>query len=626
MTEDLKLPRLARDLRAVQFELRAADDGSHTLTFAASSDLPLERFFGTEILSHDASAIRMARIEAGAAPLLFNHNWDDPVGMLTGGRIADGRLVVDARLFSTARAREVKAMLDGGLRNVSIGYEIHEMFEEPKANRYTATDWEPFEVSIVTVPADPSVGIGRASEQVSKPVRVTRAIPSAQPAKPVKEDTMSEQQAPVAGTPAVEVRENGTLEQRAIAAMSAVDLEAARKNAIRNLCKGANLEPRFADNWIHSGKSLETVAEEIVQVVAERSKDTTPAGIGMSRKEADRYSITKALRAALSKDWSKAGLELEAHKAVMAAHGVTSRSGTSFFVPMEIQARAGLARRDMTVAGVSGSNYLVSTDNLSGSFIDLLRNDSVVLGLGATRLTGLVGNITIPRMTAGGTAYWLADETTQITESQATIGQVSLSPKNVAALTEISHQLMQQSSPDVESMVMNDLAQVLALAVDVATLRGSGLSGQPHGIVGTSGVGAFDTDGTDTFSDVLNAQVDVMAANALRDGCAYVADAASAALLMGRSRFASTDTPIWNGSLLSGTMAGFPCRASNQMSANTMLFGLWPSIIVAEWGQLELMVNPYSDFTRGLSAVRAWYAMDTAMRYPAAFSYDASVA
>jgi len=235
-------------------------------------------------------------------------------------------------------------------------------------------------------------------------------------------------------------------------------------------------------------------------------------------------------------------------------------------------------------------------------------------------------NLTIPRMTAGGTAYWLADESTQITESQATIGQVSLTPHNVAALTEISHQLMQQSSPDAEQMVMNDLAQVLGLAVDVACLRGSGVSGQPHGIVGTSGVGSFDTDSTNTFSDVLDAQVDVSAANALRPGCAYVADFASAALLMGRSRFSSTDTPIWNGSLLEGTMAGFPCRASNQMSANTMLFGWWPSILVAEWGQLELMVNPYSDFTRGLTAVRAWYAMDTAMRYPAAFSYDATVA
>jgi hypothetical protein len=62
------------------------------------------------------------------------------------------------------------------------------------------------------------------------------------------------------------------------------------------------------------------------------------------------------------------------------------------------------------------------------------------------------------------------------------------------------------------------------------------------------------------------------------------------------------------------------------MSANTMLFGWWPSIIVAEWGVLELSINPFSDFTRGLSQIRAWYAMDIAMRYPAAFSYDSTVA
>ena len=293
---------------------------------------------------------------------------------------------------------------------------------------------------------------------------------------------------------------------------------------------------------------------------------------------------------------------------------------------MEVQARGFAGRRDMTVAGSSGSNYLVSTDNQPGSFIDLLRNESVVLGLGATRLTGLVGNLTIPKMTAGGTPYWLSDETTQITESQPTIGQLSLSPKDVAALTQISHKLMQQSTPDAEMLVMRDLAMTLGLAADVATLRGSGASGQPHGIIGTTGLGSFDTDATNTFADVLDAQIDVMAANALRPGCAYLADAASAALLMGRSRFANTDTPIWNGNLLEGTMAGFPCRATNQMSANTMLFGWWPSIIVAEWGQLELVVNRFSDETRGLISVRAWYQMDTGMRYPAAFSYDSTVA
>jgi HK97 family phage major capsid protein/HK97 family phage prohead protease len=624
MTDELKLPRLARDLFGTEIESRA-DAGAFVVSFPASSELPVERYFGTEVLRHDSKSIRMERLNGGAAPLLFNHNWDDPVGMLTGGRIKDGRLIVDAKFFDTERAREVRSMLEGGLRNVSIGYEIHEMTED-KRGTYEATDWTLLEASIVTIPADPSVGIGRSADnQAAKPVRINRMESTpAQPATITKEPQMAEvNNAPAGGTADIQVTDNGTPEQR----VPMLEIEGRRKQAIQNLCNANKLDTRFAREWIAGGASLEQVAEDMIKIMQERGKDQMPAGIGMSKKETNQYSVTRALRAAMTKDWSKAGMELEAHKAVMSTHGVNARSGASFFVPMEVQARSiGAGRRDMTVAGVSGSQYLVSTDNQPGNFIDLLRNDSVVLSMGATRLTGLVGNITIPKMTAGGTAYWLADETTQITESQATIGQLSLSPKNVAALTEISHQLMTQSSPDVETMVMNDLAQVLALAIDVAAIRGAGGSGQPQGIVGTNGVGTFDTDSSDSFGDVLGAQVDVMAANALRPGCAYVADPASAALLMSRSRFANTDTPVWNGSLLEGTMAGFPCRATNQMAANTMLFGLWPSVVVAEWGQLELMVNPYSDFTRGLSAVRAWYAIDTGMRYPAAFSYDATVA
>lgn len=623
MTEELKLPRLARDLFGTEIESHA-DAGAFLVSFPASSELPVERYFGTEVLRHDSKSIRMERLNGGAAPLLFNHNWDDPVGMLTGGRIKDGRLIVDAKFFDTDRAREVRSMLDGGLRNVSIGYEIHEMTED-KRGTYEATDWTLLEASIVTIPADPSVGIGRsADDQAAKPVRINRMESTpAQPATTTKEPNMAEaNHAPAGGTADIQVTENGAPEQR----MSMLEIEGKRKQAIENLCAANRLDTRFAREWIAGGASLEQVADDMIKIMQERGKDS-PAMLGLTPKETQRYSVSRAMHAAHTNDWSKAGFERECSRGITDSRGIIPRQAGAFFVPMEVQARSlGVGRRDMTVAGVSGSQYLVSTDNQPGNFIDLLRNDSVVLSMGATRLTGLVGNITIPKMTAGGTAYWLADETTQITESQPTIGQLALSPKDVAALTQISHKLMQQSSPDVETMVMNDLAQVLGLAIDVACLRGAGGSGQPQGIVGTAGVGSFDTDATDSFGDVLDAQVDVMAANALRPGCAYVADPASAKLLMGRSRFANTDTPVWNGSLMEGTMAGFPCRATNQMSANTMLFGLWPSIIVAEWGQLELVVNQFSDETRGLISVRAWYSMDTGMRHPAAFSYDATVA
>jgi len=631
MTDQAR-PRLVRDFMSTTIECRE-QDGRKTFSFPASSETPVERYYGAEVLSHANGAIRMGRIEGGAAPLLFNHDWSDPVGMITAGRVKDGRLVVDAQFFDTARAKDVQAMIDGGLRNVSIGYEIRKLEDRSKEKKYVAIDWEPLEISIVTVPADPSVGIGREHEsafaailqQAGKPAEYATSTANGG-------NTMDEaNKAPAVenrGAETVTVTPNGTPAQQA----SPLQIETSRRNAIINLAKAQNLDERMTNHWISSGASLEKVSEDVLEIVKERTKAVdASAHLDMSPKEVRQYSLTRAVRAAAARDWSKAGLELEAHTAVMARSGRQPQTQNAFFVPMDVQTHRNYHwlnknQRDMTVAGVSGSQYLVSTQNLSSSFIDLLRNDSVVLGLGATRLTGLVGNVTIPRMTAGGTAYWLGDESTPITESQATFGQVSLTPKNVTALTDISHQLIQQSDPSVEQMVMNDLSATLALAIDVACLRGSGVSGQPQGIVGTSGVGSFDTDATDSYGDVLSAQLDVMTANALKPGCAYVADGASALLLSGRSRFANTDTPVWDGSLLSGTMAKFPCIATNQMSANTMLFGWWPSILVAEWGMLELAVNPFSDFTRGNSSIRAWYTMDTAMRYPAAFSYDSTVA
>ena len=101
-------------------------------SFPASSEEPVDRWFGTEILSHDASAVRSARMDGGAVPLLFNHNWNDPIGMVDRGSLRDGRLYVDAHLFATDRAAEVSRMIDGGLRNVSIGYQVHSYDEDVK--------------------------------------------------------------------------------------------------------------------------------------------------------------------------------------------------------------------------------------------------------------------------------------------------------------------------------------------------------------------------------------------------------------------------------------------------------------------------------------------------------------
>lgn len=407
-------------------------------------------------------------------------------------------------------------------------------------------------------------------------------------------------------------------------------MEQQRKQAIRNLAKANNCDERYVDHWITTGSSLETVADDMLKIQQERSETHARTFLDMPKKEVKRYSLMRALRATKNKDWSQAGLELEANKEISKRLSRLPKSDTSFFVPLDIMMRdrqpvGQVNTRDWDVAGTNGSNYLVSTNNQPGNFIELLRNTSVALTMGVRRLSGLQGNVTIPKMTAGTTAYWLADETTQITEANPTLGQVSLSPKNVAALTELSHLLLQQSSPDAEQLIMDSIARDIGLAVDVGVIRGSGNSGQPLGIVGTGSIGGF-TGTSLAAAGLLDAQADVAAANAINGSCGYVTTPAVAALLMARPELPSTGTTrMWTGNIQRGGILGFPAMSSAQMATATMLFGAWDTVILAEWGVLELMVNPFSDFTRGLTAVRGWYTCDVALRYPGAFTYSSSI-
>lgn len=625
-----KLTPLTREVETASIQVRKEGDTTK-LTFSLSSEAPVERWFGTEILSHDKGAIRMDRIKRGAMPLLFNHDWNDPIGMIDDARVEDRRLVVDAHLFNTERAQEVRSMLDGGLRNVSVGYRLHVVEEDKDEETYTARDWEPYEGSIVTIPADHTVGVGRDLGQELEVRMLRTSTPVQQPAQSANRSVaMSDKDTAAAGVSAdqkpevrVEVKDQPNL----------VEFETKRKAAIRSLCVANKLDERYERAWIDSGADMGQIADDLIQILAERGK-TNPQSVtnlGMSKADVRRYSLMRALRAAINNDWKDAGLELEANRELVKRLDKEPRSAKSFFVPLDVMmrdlpsAQPTLQKRDMTVAGVSGSNYLVSTDNMPGNFIELLRNTSVALRMGVQRLSGLRGNVTIPKMTAGNTAYWLADETTQITESQPTIGQLALSPKNVAALTELSHQLLVQSSPDVEALVLQSIARDIGLAVDVGILRGSGASGQPTGIVTTGSIGAF-TGTSLAAAGLLDAQADVAAANALNPGCGYVTTPAVAALLMARPELPSTGTTrMWKGNMAEGSIFDFPAMSSAQMSSATMLFGWWPSVLLAEWGVLELMVNPFSDFTRGLTAVRGWYTCDVGVRYAGAWSYASSI-
>lgn len=627
---------LRRFVTADQIRIVRQDE-QDVMTFPASSEEPVDRWWGTEILSHEKSAVRLDRATGGAMPLLFNHDVNDPIGMITAARLEKNRLMVDAQLFATARAAEIKTMIEGGLRNVSLAYRINVIEEDTKTETYTITDWEPYEVSIVSVPADPTVGIGRGAETEYE-VRMIRASHQA-PSAATREASMPEGKEKETATVAVESNGHAATQEKLdeMRGKSAQEVESQRRRAIENFAKANKIADSVRDAWIDQGYSLEAVSKDLLHILEERGRtNPQPASrLGLSRTETEQFSMVRAIRACANKSWQKdAPYELDVTRAVAQKLGKVADENR-FCVPFEVLERKhnlleadqlrqvlGLGRRDLTVATAGAGGYLVQTDNVG--FIDMLRNRSVAFRMGVMRLSGLQGSVTIPRQSAAATAVWLANEASTITESQQTFVQVSLTPKNVGAYTEISRQLLLQSSPGAEGIVSGDLAKVVAVAADLAVLSGSGASGQPTGIINTAGIGSV-TGTSLGYAGILEFQTDVAGSNVQPAAGGYVTTPAVAALMMQRVKFTSTASPLWEGNVWDGTMSGFAAMSSNQMPSANMLFGDWSEVVVGEWGVLEIEVNPYANFQAGIIGVRSIYSMDVGVKRPFAFSLATSI-
>jgi HK97 family phage major capsid protein len=179
-----------------QFEIKPddIDKDKRTVKLSFSSETPVDRYYGTEILDHSPSSVRMGRLQSGG-PLLVNHNPDDQVGVVEKANLGTDRVGrAEVRFGKSARAEEVFNDVQDGIRKfTSTGYRVYRMAEEgdhatAEEPCYRATDWEPHEISIASIPADPSVGVGRSSPEENEliMVRMVPAEPAPKPPGPIK--------------------------------------------------------------------------------------------------------------------------------------------------------------------------------------------------------------------------------------------------------------------------------------------------------------------------------------------------------------------------------------------------------------------------------------------------------
>ncbi|TVM15784.1 phage major capsid protein [Oceanidesulfovibrio indonesiensis] len=335
--------------------------------------------------------------------------------------------------------------------------------------------------------------------------------------------------------------------------------------------------------------------------------------------------------------------EFSVVRALAGAAGMNVDDGREREISQELQRRSGqkaqgvmvplnvFEKRVMTTAAPAagpGSN-LIATDYYGNQFIDTLRAALIVHGLGARVLNGLQGNVDIPGLKESATAGWVA-ENAALSASDMQFRKVSMSPKHAGALTEFSRNMLLQTSPDIEALVRDDFAKVLARAVDRVAIQGGG-SNEPTGVLETADINTVDLSGGVTWAKVLEFIEALEIDNA--NGGAFATTPSMVKLMRSTPKEVDgTDVAISADYLMEGprNLAGYPVAVSNLVPSNlgtgtnehAIIFGDWSDLLLGYWSAFDLLVNPYEStaYSKGNVLVRAMLTMDVTVRHPESFA------
>ncbi|MBK8609066.1 MAG: phage major capsid protein [Chitinophagaceae bacterium] len=345
---------------------------------------------------------------------------------------------------------------------------------------------------------------------------------------------------------------------------------------------------------------------------------------GMSKSDIENFSVARLLKAEVAfksgnmraYDEFKAGKEKEIVDAITEkANNESGISAKGLLLPAEIVSRMRaqeLSKRTLTVASSASAGYLVGTDHLGGEFIGLPRNTLVAGQLGCRMISGLKGNIDVPKQLTAGTFAWGSENFASV-DADLTLGQVTASPKEGKASMTYGRKLFLQSDPNVESIVVNDLNSIAKIGYDYAVINGAGGSA-PTGVLNTSNVG--DVVGASLDWDaILEFESDIALANLDEAALKFGGNAATRAILKGRLKSAGVSGYLMDG----GTVNGYPMVVSNQFPSQTLAFGDWSKVWMLDWSMYDILVNPYKDNTGNVTIVIFVYA-DVQVALPAALT------
>lgn len=611
---------------------------------AISSEAEIERWFGIEVLGHGEGEVDASRMARGAA-VLVNHQGDQ-VGVVEPGTFRidpDRRSRAYVRFSSSQRGQEVQQDVEDQIRQTtSVGYfvkdmvlsEVREVGRDSKGNAITVdvfrvTRWMPAELSLVSVPADISVGVGRSAGASPADEGPGPAPTEGKMAKKVRNDqgvvveAPDDDPRPVVGTRESEVAE------------------------ILELCEGHDVDVKQQNKWIRDGKTAKEVATLILQ--SKRASMTAQPGAealeAMDHRSRRRYSYSRAiLRAAQQREGTGKfdGLEAEVHQELSRRMDASIKRHDGVYVPWDLRTeedrwrewearQLALRTLDSKVAGKGAETIFEQP----GELIEVLRQQSVAVRLGARMLTGLTAPVSFPKQTGRITAFWVGENpASDVTDSDVGFGIVNLQPKTIQASSSYSRQLLVQTSIDAEGMVRSELGAEHALLLDRSAFHGKGASGEPTGIYKAPDVNVEAMSSlTPTYVKVVDSVALVADDNALLGTLGFVTTPLMAGKLKTTPEHATAQMAgwIWQGLIEEGLMAGYRAIASNQISKTMSgsdetggtehggIFGNWQELLIGNFAGLELIVDPFAKKKRGLIEVTSFQMADLVLRHGESF-------
>jgi HK97 family phage major capsid protein/HK97 family phage prohead protease len=456
-------------LETGRFTIRLAPGAGTQEVFdaALSSTHAVERDWGMEVLSHAPGAVDMERAARGL-PLLLDHDPRRQVGRVEAVRLEGDRLRGRLRFGASADARAALEDVRTGIRQeLSIGYEI--LDRQPAGDRRVlVTRWKPMEVSLVSIPADPRVGIGRSLEL---PLMDTNTA---------------------ATSPPSDARENRRREE----IMALGDLAQERDMAVDAVLSGESLE------------SFRTRVREARQARASKPLGVPhagPFGDGLGAPNINRgfkvrgfgrgaeVTIPEGFRGQVVRlaDGSHAPILTREDKLSAFvpnnddAHYARELGFAGFVRALTTGAKSSIETRVLATSPAGSGGAMVPTP-LAADLIDRLRSEAVLIGLGAQTVPMDAATLRFARTTTDPVGAWRA-ENANIPDSDPVFDNVTLTKRSWGVLTRFSRELLQDSNPNIELALMNMFARVSALAIDTAGLVGGGVNG-PAGIAAAAGI------------------------------------------------------------------------------------------------------------------------------------------